>query len=143
MKLTILTPTAVVADVDPVYLVRAEDPTGSFGILPRHADLLTVLAVSVLVYRDAENRERFVAVRGGILTVRAGREVQVLTREAVAEDDLGRLEREVLAHFRRTAATEEEAARGLRRLEGALVRRAAEYLRLEMPRHLARPSEPP
>ena len=44
MKLRITLPTAVVAEFDDVLHVRAEDASGAFGILPRHADLLTVLA---------------------------------------------------------------------------------------------------
>ena len=32
--------------------LRAEDDTGAFGILPGHADFLTVLAVSVVTWRD-------------------------------------------------------------------------------------------
>jgi F-type H+-transporting ATPase subunit epsilon len=135
VRLTIVTPAALVAEVDPVRHVRAEDPTGSFGILPGHADLLTVLVVSVLVYRDEAGRERFVAVRGGVLTVRERRAVEVLTREAVASDDLDQLERDVLVRYRRTAAAEEEAARGLRRLEGALLCRVADHLRITGPRH--------
>lgn len=133
MRLTIVTPMTVVADVDPVRHVRAEDPTGSFGILPGHADLLTVLVVSVLIYRDATDRERYVAVRGGVLTVVGRREVRVLTREAVVGDDIEQLGRDVLTRFRRVAAAEEEAARGLGRLEGALLCRVAEYLGIERP----------
>ena len=41
----------------------------------------------------------FCAVRGGALTVRAGR-VAIATREAVTGDDLERLDREVLSRFR-------------------------------------------
>ncbi len=142
MRLTIVTPTSVVADVEPVRHVRAEDPTGWFGILPGHADFLTVLAISVLVYRDAEGAERFVAVRGGVLAVRGRRSVQVFTREAVAGGDLEALERDVLARFRRVAAAEESGAQGLARLTGALLRRMADYLRIE-PRAAPRSVAPP
>jgi F-type H+-transporting ATPase subunit epsilon len=137
MKLTIVTPTEVIAEVDPVIHVRAEDATGSFGILPRHADFLTVLTVSVLVYRGEDRRERFVAVRGGVLTVSERRRVEVFTREAVAGDDLRSLERDVLDRFRRAAAL------GLNRLEGALLRHVADYLRAAQPRHVRRAEEPP
>jgi F-type H+-transporting ATPase subunit epsilon len=143
MKLTIVTPTEVIAEVDPVIHVRAEDATGSFGILPRHADFLTVLTVSVLVYRGEDRRERFVAVRGGVLTVSERRRVEVFTREAVAGDDLRSLERDVLDRFRRAAAAEQEAALGLNRLEGALLRHVADYLRAAQPRHVRRAEEPP
>ncbi len=73
MKLTVVTPQAVVVDEN-VSSIRAEDASGSFGILDRHADMLTALEVSVLIYRDRGGREQFVAVRGGLLTVtgRAG-----------------------------------------------------------------------
>jgi F-type H+-transporting ATPase subunit epsilon len=55
----------------------------------------------------------------------------VLTREAVAGDDLNQLEREVLARFRRTVADEEHARLGAGKLEGALLRRAADYVHIE------------
>ena len=54
LRLTIVTPLQVVLDVAGVWHVRAEDVTGSFGILPGHADFLTVLAVSVLIYRRGD-----------------------------------------------------------------------------------------
>jgi len=130
MMLVVLTPQTVVVERDVVH-VRAEDESGAFGVLDGHADLLTALTVSVLVYRDAERREHFVAVRGGLLTVTAGRRTEVLTRDAVAGDDLQTLERDVLTRFRRTAADEEQARRGAGRLESALLRRVADYVRIE------------
>jgi F-type H+-transporting ATPase subunit epsilon len=142
MRLTIVTPTSVVAEVEPVRHVRAEDPTGWLGILPGHADFLTVLVISVLVYRDVEGAERFVAVRGGVLAVSGRERVQVFAREAVTGSDLEALERDVLARFRRTAAAEEVGAQGLARLTGALLRRMADYLRLE-PRATPRSMVPP
>ena len=128
MRLVVVTPQVVVVDRDVVH-VRAEDESGAFGVLDRHADMLTALTVSVLVYRDLDRSEHFLAVRGGLLTVTGRRKVEVLTREAVPGDDLQQLEREVLARFRRTAANEELARRDAGRLEGALLRRVADYVR--------------
>ncbi len=133
MRLVVMTPQAGVVDQDVVH-VRAEDESGAFGILDRHADLLTALAVSVLVYRDSERREHFVAVRGGLLTVSEGTQVQVLSREAVASDDLASLEGAVLTRFRRSAADEQLARAGVSKLEGALLRRVADYMRIERQR---------
>ncbi len=48
MRLRIITPLAVVVDEDGVLALRAEDASGSFGILPGHADFLTSLAISVV-----------------------------------------------------------------------------------------------
>ena len=41
----------MIADHDDVVSVRAEDASGSFGILPGHADLITVLTPSVVAWR--------------------------------------------------------------------------------------------
>lgn len=58
LRLTIVTPLQVVLDIGEVRHVRAEDATGSFGILPGHVDFLTVLSVSVLIYRlESENTD--------------------------------------------------------------------------------------
>jgi F-type H+-transporting ATPase subunit epsilon len=130
MRLVVVTPRAVVVDEE-VRHVRAEDATGAFGILDGHADFLTALVVSVLVYRDARGEERFVAVRGGMLTVSDRSRVEVLAREAVASDDVATLERDVLARFRKGETAAQQARRGLVRLEGALVRRVADYIRRE------------
>jgi len=51
MRLLITTPTAVVIDDPDVVTVRAEDESGSFGILNGHADFLTALTVSVVSWR--------------------------------------------------------------------------------------------
>jgi F-type H+-transporting ATPase subunit epsilon len=125
-----MTPEALVIERDVLH-VRAEDESGAFGVLDRHADLLTAITISVLVYRDREGLEHFVAVRGGLLSVTGGNRVELLTREAVASDDLESLERDVLARFRRKDAEEKRARTGASRLEGVLLRRVAEYVSIE------------
>ena len=56
MRLLITTPTAVIVDEQHVVAVRAEDESGSFGILNGHADYLTALTVSVVSWRHADDR---------------------------------------------------------------------------------------
>jgi F-type H+-transporting ATPase subunit epsilon len=58
MKLRIITPLDVVVDEDGVMALRAEDASGGFGILPRHADFLTSLTISVVGW---EKRRRHAA----------------------------------------------------------------------------------
>lgn len=100
MRLLITDPARIVADHDDVASIRAEDASGSFGILGGHADFLTALEISVVSWRHADGRQGFCAVRQGILTVAGGREVKVATREAHVGDDLDQLERDVLAAYR-------------------------------------------
>ncbi|MCO8146010.1 F0F1 ATP synthase subunit epsilon [Rhodovulum tesquicola] len=98
ISLRIMTPLAIIVD-QPAGSLRAMDASGSFGILPGHADFLTRLAVSVVSWTAPDGAARFCAVRGGALTVNAG-QVAIATREAVTGDDLATLDREVLARFR-------------------------------------------
>ncbi len=128
MKLVVTTPISLAVDADDVAYVRAEDETGSFGILPGHADFITTLTVSVITWKDREDRPHHVAVRGGVLIVRQGRFVEVVTREAVGEDTLERLGAAVLERMRK----EEQAGDSLRfasaRLEIAALRQLQNYL---------------
>ena len=122
MKFTVTTPLAIVADIDGVAHVRAEDETGAFGILSGHADFLTALTLSVVSWRVADGSEHHVAVRGGMLQVHGGNAVTVATREAVVSDDLEHLETEVLAAFRRNADEEHAARTDSQRLYLAAIR---------------------
>ncbi|SDS51819.1 F0F1 ATP synthase subunit epsilon [Bradyrhizobium canariense] len=106
MRLRIVTPLSVVVDEDGVLALRAEDASGSFGILPRHADFLTSLAISVVEWKSANGTQHFCAVRYGVLSVTEGQQIAIATREAVVGSDLATLDRSVLARFRADTETE-------------------------------------
>jgi F-type H+-transporting ATPase subunit epsilon len=94
MKLEVSTPTAIAVREEDLRSVRADDASGSFGIWRGHANLITVLSVSVLSWCRADGTQSYCAVRGGVLTVLGGDRVAVATEEAVPGDDLARLERD-------------------------------------------------
>jgi F-type H+-transporting ATPase subunit epsilon len=129
LHLTVTTPAQILVASDNVVAVRAEDQSGSFGILPGHADLLTVLVPSVLRWRTADGLARFCAVRGGVFTVASGRDVAVACCEGVVGDSLAELE----AKVRAVRAQELEADRKARveqiRLHALAVRQLVRYLR--------------
>lgn len=129
MKLVVTTPTEITVDEDSVRSVRAEDSSGAFGIEPRHADFLTTLTVCVVRWRDGRNVEHYVAVRGGVLRVREGKVVEIATREAVVNDDLGHLRNEILSAMLKNVETEQSARAGALRLENAAIRQIYRYLR--------------
>ena len=97
MRLRITTPLAVVVDDGDVRALGADDATGSFGILPGHADFLTSLAIGVVSWRGADDAVHYCAVRRGVFTVTGGQEIAIATREAVAGDDLATLDETVSA----------------------------------------------
>lgn len=129
MRLLVTTPMAVAVDEADVRSLRARDDSGSFGVQPGHADLLTVLPISVLAWRDAGGDEHYVALRGGVLEVRDGQTVAVASREAVCGDDLARLEDEVLSVYRRRQDEERAAHSQVQRLSLAAVKHIFEHLR--------------
>ncbi|MDA9436872.1 F0F1 ATP synthase subunit epsilon [Bradyrhizobium sp. CCBAU 51627] len=142
MKLTVTTPLAIITKADNVVHVRAEDDTGAFGILRGHADFLTALAISVLSWRDEGGGEHHIAVRGGMLAVSGGNRITVATREAVADDDLHRLESEVLASFQRRSEEEVRARTDAQRLYLAAIRQIYRFLRPDRPVPVPRVTRP-
>ncbi len=129
MRLLVTTPTAIVADRQNVVAVRAEDTTGSFGILEGHADFLTALTVCVIAWRESDGVQRFCAVRHGVFSVRAGKQVAIATREALVGDDLDRLEGVALAQFRQAAEDERASRTENMQLQMAAVRQIIRFLR--------------
>jgi F-type H+-transporting ATPase subunit epsilon len=129
LRLVISTPTSLVADIADATSIRAEDESGSFGILDGHADFLTVLTISLLRWRQADGKERYCAVRHGVFSVSGGREVRVATREAITGTDPEQLESAVLARFRAAAEEEQTARTESLRLQMTAIRRLIQYLR--------------
>lgn len=129
LHLTITTPAAVLVDDAAVLAVRAEDGSGSFGILPGHTGLLTVLTPSVVRWRSAGGATRYCAVDGGVMTVSAGATVAIACREGTLGDDLDRLRDDVAA----LRAAQADAGRKARveemRLHARAVRQLMRYMR--------------
>ena len=132
MRLSISTPLAVAVDAPEVRSVRAEDESGSFGILPGHADFLTALTVSVISWRDPRMKLHHAAVNGGSLSVTGGTMVRVATPEAVVGTDLGQLEADVLARFRRQVEQERESRAEAHRMSVAAIRAIVRLLRPQL-----------
>jgi F-type H+-transporting ATPase subunit epsilon len=129
LHLTVTTPGQILVERSDVTAVRAEDQSGSFGILPGHADLLTVLVPSVLRWRTADGTAGFCAVRGGVFTVSSGRNVAVACREGVLGDALKDLETKVRAVRDQELEADRKARVEQIRLHALAVRQLVRYLR--------------
>jgi F-type H+-transporting ATPase subunit epsilon len=97
LSLTIVTPLAVILKDAPAVSLRAEDDSGAFGILPGHADFLTVIDAGVLRWREDDRNWHYCALRGGVFAVTRGCDVHVACREATLSDDLPSLQARVAA----------------------------------------------
>jgi F-type H+-transporting ATPase subunit epsilon len=129
MRLRIVTPLAVVVEEDGVQALRAEDASGGFGIMPGHADFLTSLTISVVTWKRRDGKPRFCAVRRGVLTVAAGEEIGIATREAVLGDDYTRLDQDVLRRFRADFEVERSEHVESTRLQLNAIRQIIRHLR--------------
>lgn len=129
MKLRITTPLELVLDEDGVQALRAEDPSGSFGVLPRHEEFLTSLAISVVSWKSKDGARRFCAVRRGVFGVDGGGVISIATREAVLGDDLATLHDTVLARFRDDVEAERSERVSSTRLELSAIRQIVSHLR--------------
>jgi F-type H+-transporting ATPase subunit epsilon len=119
LTLEILVPDGSVVQTEAVA-VRAVDGTGSFGLLPGHEDFCAALVPSILIYRDTEGEERYVAVDGGVLVLEDDR-VSVVTREAVLSSDMERVADAVASMLRIRQQQEQEASRAFNMLVAELL----------------------
>lgn len=110
LHLSITTPVSVLATVSDVRSIRAEDASGSFGILPGHTDLLTVLSPSVVRWTGADGQTHYCAVRGGVFSMTGGDHAAIACRQGVLGDDLVTLQQDIAA----ARAAETEADRKAR-----------------------------
>ena len=129
LHLTITTPAVVLVDSDDVASVQTEDASGSFGILPSHADLLTMLAPSVVRWRTVAGHTGFCAVKGGALTVSQGRRVAIACREGIVDASLQTLEERVRAVRAEQVEADRRARVAQVQLHMRAVRQLVRYLR--------------
>ena len=129
MRLRITTPLAEITDEDGVLALRAEDVTGSFGILPGHADFLTSLAISAVRWKSKDGTSHYCAIRRGVLSVTGGQEIAIVTREAVLGDDLATLDQTVLGRFHADIETERSERVESTRLQLNAIRQMVSRLR--------------
>lgn len=137
MNLMVTTPTSIVAEVDGIRHIRAEDRTGAFGISPGHADFVTLLTVSVLSWKTEDGEEGFLLVRGGVLTIQGGQHVEIAARGAYREEDLATLGERALQELQNADAEEDVSRTVDTRLHLATMRQIERVLRA------GRPGAPP
>jgi F-type H+-transporting ATPase subunit epsilon len=104
-----------------------EDTTGSFGILPNHARMMTALVPGLARFQIGEQEWHYLALPGGIL-VTSGSELTICTRRYLHDTDFRRIgtlleeiqraDQETLGGIRESLhRLEEEMLRRLREIE--------------------------
>jgi F-type H+-transporting ATPase subunit epsilon len=124
VRLLLTAPSGVLVDA-PARKIVAESIEGSFCLLPRHADVTTLLVPGLLAYLGEDDREVFAAVDHGVL-VKAGDVVRVACQRGVVAGDLGEAETTVRERFDVQSEREKRARSTLLRLEADILRRLGE-----------------
>ncbi|MDH5768906.1 MAG: F0F1 ATP synthase subunit epsilon [Nitrospirota bacterium] len=125
-RLNIVTPIKM-AERDIKY-IRLRDETGFFGIMKDHIDFLTVLVPSLCYYRDINDREVFLAVDGGVLSVRKG-VVSLTSREVFESDDAEKLAEIIQNTIVKRRETESAFRRMLEGIEQSFMEKTLELVR--------------
>lgn len=128
MKLKVLLPFQVFAEIDGVKRIVAETTQGSLGFLPHRLDCVAVLKPGILTFETETEGEVYVAVDEGIL-VKAGADVLASVRNAIGGMSLGRLREAVEQEFMNLDEGEKQVRAVLAKLESGFVRRFAEFHR--------------
>ncbi len=126
MKLKVLLPFEVFAEIADVTRIVAETPDGSFGLLPRRLDCTAALAPGILTYETAEGGEVYLAVDEGVL-VKTGPEVLVSVRRAISGTDLNQLREAVEREFLTWDQRERDVRAAMVKLETGFLRRFADF----------------
>jgi len=125
VRLRVVEPDRAVVDAE-VESVIAEGIGGSFGLMPRHIDLVAPLVPGLLTYR-VNGEEHFLGVDEGVL-VKRGEDVMISSRNVIEGADLGAVRQSVIEDLRQLDEEEVEARAALARMEADFVRR---FLELE------------
>lgn len=124
MNLKVLLPFQVFADKTGVSRIVAETREGSFGLLPRRLDCVAALAPGILIYQVGSESEVYLAVDEGVL-VKAGPDVLVSVRRALAGADLGELRQAVEREFLKVDEREQNVRAVMAKLEAGVLNRLA------------------
>lgn len=124
MHLKVLLPFEVFTEKANVSRIVAETREGSLGLLPHRLDCVAALAPGILTYETDAGGEVFVAVDEGVI-VKAGPDVLVSVRRALAGEDLGQLRAAVEREFLKLDEQEKRLRTVVAKMEGDLISRMA------------------
>lgn len=107
---------------DDVSSFVAEDASGSFGILPGHERLLTVLEFGLARFRNSGGPWQYVAAPGAVVYHAAG-ELHFSTRHYVLGNDFEKIQDALRQELMAEERALEEIKQSLRGLEEAMLKR--------------------
>lgn len=125
-KINVITPLKVFERE--IRYIRLRDETGFFGVMKGHADFLTILVPSLGYYNDKSGKETFIAVDGGIFSVREGK-AALLSREVFESEDAETLANIIDGVFARREESETAFSGMIQGIERSFIKKTAEFIK--------------
>ena len=90
MKLEIVTPTGLIFDGD-VKMVTLPGKEGEFGVLPQHAQLVSLLEAGLITIENSDGSETIVAINGGYVKVDENKVSCIVDGAVLISDEDGKV----------------------------------------------------
>jgi len=126
MKLKVLLPFGIFKDLDKVESIIVETDKGNFGLLPQRLDCVAAIAPGILSYRQHGEQEMYIAVDEGVV-VKAGLEVSISVRHAIAGNNLDQLHNAVKQEFMQDSEQDKKIDAVYQKMESDFIRRLSAF----------------
>jgi len=111
-----------------IKAVRLRDGSGFFGIMKGHIDFVTAIEPSLCYYLDENDKEVFLAVDGGIASIKGGM-VTITSREIFESDDAEKLAEIIENTMVRRDASELSFLNMIQGIERSFMEKTLEFTR--------------
>ena len=113
--------------VENISFFRAQDKSGSFGILPRHTALLTILEQSIAIV-VIDKKEYYYAFNEGVLSFK-NNELTITSKEFVQSDKINELLLMIKKSFKDMESKEHIFYNNIENLQKAFIKKLIEMER--------------
>lgn len=125
-KLKIVTATRIFEK--DIKAIRLKDETGFFGIMKDHIDFLTALEPSLCYYLNENDKEVFLAVDGGIVSVKEGT-VTITSRDVFESENAEELSEIIEKTVTKRDSSEASFLTMLKGIERSFIEKTIEFIR--------------
>jgi F-type H+-transporting ATPase subunit epsilon len=122
----IITP-GTIKSVENISFFRAEDKSGSFGILPRHTEFLTILKPAIAI-AVIDKKEHYYAFNGGVLSFK-NNHLKITAKEFVQSDKISELLEMIKKSFKVQEEKEQLFRDNIENLQKAFIKKLIEMER--------------
>jgi len=111
-----------------IKAIRLKDGTGFFGIMKGHINFITALEPSLCYYLDENDREVFLAVDGGIVSIKGGM-VTITSHEIFESDNAEKLAEIIENTIVKRDASEKSFINMIKSIERSFMEKTLEFIK--------------